>query len=56
MAPRKTTGSKLVKADSVSDALIADIRRLVAEARTHVATTANATLTPLYWRICHFSP
>lgn len=51
MATRKTTGSKLAKTDSVSEALVADIRRLVAEARAHVATTANATLTQLYWRI-----
>jgi hypothetical protein len=40
MATRKTTGTKPAKADSVSNALIADIRRLVADARTHVATTA----------------
>lgn len=51
MGTRKTTGSKLVKADSVGRALIADIHRLVAEARSHVAATANATLTLLYWRI-----
>jgi predicted nuclease of restriction endonuclease-like (RecB) superfamily len=32
-------------------ALASDIRRLIAEARTHVAATANTTLTLLYWRI-----
>lgn len=32
-------------------ALAVDIRRLIEEARFHVATTANATLTLLYWRI-----
>jgi predicted nuclease of restriction endonuclease-like (RecB) superfamily len=51
MATRKINTTKQTNADSVSDALIADIRRLVAEARTHVATTANAALTLLYWRI-----
>ena len=51
MATRKINTTKQTNADSVSNALIADIRRLVADARTHVATTANATLTLLYWRI-----
>lgn len=51
MASRKSSGGMPAKADSVASALIADIRRLVAEARTHVATAANATLTLLYWRI-----
>lgn len=32
-------------------ALAGDIRRLIDEARSHVAATANATLTLLYWRI-----
>ena len=31
--------------------LIDDIRSLIAGARAHVAATANATLTLLYWRI-----
>ena len=51
MVTRKATSSKSAKADSVGNALIADIRRLVADARSHVAATANATLTLLYWRI-----
>jgi hypothetical protein len=32
-------------------ALLSDIRRLIAEAREHVASTANATLTMLYWQV-----
>ena len=31
--------------------LVDDIRGLIASARAHVATTANATLTLLYWRV-----
>ena len=31
--------------------ILADIRRLIAEARSHVASTANAALTMLYWRV-----
>jgi hypothetical protein len=51
MATRKINTPEQTNADSVSNVLIVDIRRLVADARTHVATTANATLTLLYWRI-----
>lgn len=51
MAIRKTSRGVPATADSAANALIADIRRLVVEARTHVATTANTTLTLLYWRI-----
>lgn len=51
MVTRKTTRSASAKADSTGNALIADIRRLVADARAHVVSTANATLTLLYWRI-----
>lgn len=50
MTTRKTS-SKLAKDASAGNALIADIRLLVADARSHVAATANATLTLLYWRI-----
>lgn len=32
-------------------ALLADIRRLITEARRHVAGAANATLTMLYWQV-----
>lgn len=31
--------------------LLADLRELIAQARTHVAQTANATLTMLYWHV-----
>ncbi len=31
--------------------LLSDIRRLIADARRHVASTANATLTMLYWQV-----
>jgi len=31
--------------------LVRDIRRLIEEARSTVATTVNATLTMLYWRV-----
>src|SRR5574337_281556 len=51
MVIRKTTRSRLTNTESVSNALIADVRHLIVEARTHVASTANATLTLLYWRI-----
>lgn len=33
------------------EALLADLRHLIDEARAHVAQTANSTLTMLYWRI-----
>lgn len=42
--------SKLVKYDDPAD-LLADIRSMVAEARQTVATTVNAELTLLYWRV-----
>jgi hypothetical protein len=50
MTTRKTS-SKLANGASAGNTLIADIRLLVADARSHVAATANATLTLLYWRI-----
>ena len=34
-----------------SNALLAELRGLIDTARQHVAQTANATLTMLYWRI-----
>ncbi|MCL2831253.1 MAG: DUF1016 N-terminal domain-containing protein [Betaproteobacteria bacterium] len=34
-------------------ALLAELRGLIESARQHVAQTANATLTMLYWRIGH---
>ena len=37
--------------DVVSRALIEDVRRLITEARRTVASTVNAGLTTLYWRI-----
>ncbi|MCX8004681.1 MAG: DUF1016 N-terminal domain-containing protein [Burkholderiaceae bacterium] len=33
--------------------LIADVRRLIVQARARVAATANSTLTLLYWHIGH---
>ena len=36
---------------SAAPTLLNDIRRLIAEARGHVASTANATLTMLYWQV-----
>ena len=36
---------------SAAPAILADIRRLISEARGHVASTANATLTMLYWQV-----
>jgi len=61
MKARKTVGAKSVlpKPDHArtlataqpATALIADVRRLIVQARAHVATTANSTLTLLYWHI-----
>ena len=34
-----------------SDTLLLDLRQLIEETRAHVATTVNAALTMLYWRI-----
>ena len=48
MTPRKPVLS--THTEPVS-ALAVDIRSLIEDARSHVATTANATLTLLYWRI-----
>jgi len=36
---------------ATSDTLVQDIRRLIEEARSTVATTVNAALTMLYWRV-----
>jgi hypothetical protein len=50
---RKQTKSP-TRSDSVSaisPALIEDIRRIIGEARRSVATSVNAGLTLLYWRI-----
>ena len=47
-------GSKLAKSDNpslVPKELLGDIRRLIEETRSAVATTVNAGLTMLYWRI-----
>jgi DUF1016 N-terminal domain len=43
-----TTGDRL---RAVSPLLIEDIRQIIGEARRSVATTVNAGLTFLYWRI-----
>lgn len=44
MTPRKTPAKP-------ADRLLSDLRGLIKETRAHVATTVNAALTTLYWRI-----
>jgi hypothetical protein len=47
-------GNKLTKSDNLSlvpKNLLGDIRSLIEETRSAVATTVNAGLTALYWRI-----
>jgi hypothetical protein len=51
MTSHKASPNKVQKAANSAPALLDEIRRLIADARAHVATTANATLTLLYWRI-----
>lgn len=51
MAPRTLSRNRQARSDAAANVLIDDIRHLVADARSHVATTTNATLTLLYWRI-----
>jgi len=51
MTTRKLSRGKAAKPVESAQPLIDDIRRLISDARAHVATTANATLTLLYWRI-----
>jgi len=50
---RKQTklGTTSDRVSAVSPALIEDIRQIIGEARQSVATTVNAGLTLLYWRI-----
>src|SRR5437867_9830997 len=48
MASPKPAGPRIHKAEVD---LVADVRRLIADARAQVATTANAALTLLYWRV-----
>jgi hypothetical protein len=36
---------------TANDTLVQDIRSLIEEARSTVATTVNAALTMLYWRV-----
>jgi predicted nuclease of restriction endonuclease-like (RecB) superfamily len=50
MAPPKTHARRIGGALTQGD-LVADVRHLILEARAQVATTANAALTLLYWRI-----
>lgn len=56
---KKTTRKKLAPAVRETDAprqasdLLAELRDLIDAARQHIAQTANATLTMLYWRIGH---
>jgi len=51
MAIRRSTVPGKRKEPAGSSTLIDDIQSLIAGARQHVVTTANATLTLLYWRI-----
>ena len=51
VATRKLPAQKRGSVPSPGQTLVDDIRGLIASARTHVATTANATLTLLYWRV-----
>jgi predicted nuclease of restriction endonuclease-like (RecB) superfamily len=51
--PRKQTkpAGKTDKVTAVAPRLIEDVRQIIGEARRSVATTVNASLTLLYWRI-----
>jgi hypothetical protein len=52
MARRQTKSpTRNDRVSAVSPALIEDIRQIIGEARRSVATTVNAGLTLLYWRI-----
>jgi len=52
MARKETTSpTRSDRVSAVSPALIEDIRQIIGEARRSVATTVNAGLTLLYWRI-----
>ena len=43
--------ARSASAPTVAPALLNDIRRLITDARGRVASTANATLTMLYWQV-----
>ena len=45
------SGTTSDRVGAVSPVLIEDIRQMIGEARRSVATTVNAGLTLLYWRI-----
>ena len=51
MVTHKTPARKRSRVPAPGQTLVDDIRGLIAGARAHVATTANATLTLLYWRV-----
>jgi predicted nuclease of restriction endonuclease-like (RecB) superfamily len=57
MAKNKTTKTQLTAASTAPDlqqetqALLVAVRQLIEAARTHVATSANSTLTQLYWQV-----
>ena len=51
MVTHKTPARKRSRVPAPGQTLVYDIRGLIASARAHVATTANATLTLLYWRV-----
>jgi predicted nuclease of restriction endonuclease-like (RecB) superfamily len=51
MPARKAGRTVAAKPTGATPTILADIRRLIAEARSHFASTANATLTMLYWQV-----
>ena len=51
MVTHKTPARKRSRVPAPGQPLVDDIRSLTASARAHVATTVNATLTLLYWRV-----
>lgn len=51
MVTHKTPARKRSRVPAPGQTLVDDIRGLIASARAYVATTANATLTLLYWRV-----
>lgn len=53
MATSRKSGKAVASLLKQTDALLAELRNLIESARQHVAQTANAALTMLYWRIGH---
>ena len=51
MVTQKTPARKRSRVQAPDQTLVDDIRGLIASARAHVSTAADATLTLLYWRV-----